>query len=268
MKRAMLADHTLDGGNEASLALLKFPKLVLPKYDGVRIHIDNGKVRARSGKLIPNRFLQRELSILPHGLEGEIVVNDNFADTTSAVRSHDKEGFRYKLYLFDDSSKSEPYTQRLLGLYCTLSEIENRTNLLVSDSSFVDNLDELLQLESEWVDLGMEGIIIRDPRSPYKQGRSTFKEQYYLSMKRYMTAEAKVVGYRCKMEDGRPVDTLGAFDLLTDKGIEFGCGSGLTDDLRSQLWADKDNLIGKTVEFKYQESEQIAPRFPVFLRFR
>lgn len=263
----MLADHTLDGGDEASLALLKFPKLVLPKYDGIRIHADNGKVRARSGKLIPNRFLQRELGKLRHGLEGEIVVNSSFAETTSAVRSHDKEGFEFKLYLFDDSDFLGVYQDRLLSLYTTLYDMDD-SRLFVSDATIVNSLDELLQLESDWVEIGMEGIIIRDPRSPYKQGRSTFKEQYYLSMKRYLTAEAKVLGYRCKLEDDRPVDTLGALDLITDKGVEFGCGSGLTDDLRSQLWADKDNLIGKTVEFKYQKSEQIAPRFPVFLRFR
>jgi ATP-dependent DNA ligase len=267
VRRAMLADHTLDGGDAAALNLLTFPKLVLPKYDGVRIHIDNGKVKSRTGKLIPNRFLQRELSALPSGLEGEIVVNGNFADTTSAVRSHDKEGFDFKLYLFDDSDFLGVYQDRLLSLYTTIWDMDDK-RLLVSDAKIVNDIDELLQLESEWVDLGMEGVIIRDPRSPYKQGRSTFKEQYYLSMKRYMTAEAKVVGYRCKMEGGRPVDTLGAFDLITPEGVEFGCGSGLTDDLRSQLWADKDSLIGKTVEFKYQKSEQVAPRFPVFLRFR
>lgn len=269
MKKAMLADHTLDGGNEDSLALLKFPKLVLPKYDGIRIHADSGKVRARSGKLIPNRFLQRELSILPAGLEGEIVVNDSFSETTSAVRSHDKEGFNYKLYLFDDSSFKNSFMQRFLSLYSTLYDRpEPCVKVFVSDGTLVHTLDELLQLEDYYTSLGMEGIIIRDPDAHYKEGRATFKEQSYLSMKRYLTAEAKVVGYRCKQEDGRPVDTLGALDLLSDKGVEFGCGSGLTDDLRSQLWADKDNLIGRTVEFKYQKSEQTAPRFPVFLRFR
>jgi len=273
----MLADHTLDGGDVAALDLLAFPKLVLPKYDGVRIHIDNGKVKSRTGKLIPNRFLQRELSTLPHGLEGEIVVNDNFADTTSAVRSHDKENFDYRLYLFDDNSRaSSPYQDRFLNLYNILVRLDligtfaksPEYKVLVSDSTMVSNLDELLQLEDYYTSIGMEGIIIRDPNAKYKEGRATFKEQSYLSMKRYMTAEAKVIGYRCKLEDDRPVDTLGALDLITDKGVEFGCGSGLTDDLRSQLWADKDNLIGKTVEYKYQKSKQTAPRFPVFLRFR
>jgi DNA ligase-1 len=263
----MLADHTLDGGNEASLALLKFPKVVLPKYDGVRIHIDNGRVKSRTGKLIPNRFLQRELSILPHGLEGEIVVGGNFADTTSAVRSHDKEGFDYTLYLFDDSSKDYGFGARYLSLYNTLSDLLS-PKLLLADSTICCDLEELLQLEDFYTSKGMEGIIIRDPDMLYKEGRATFKEQSYLSMKRHITAEARVIGYRCKQEDSRPVDTLGAFDLITHDGIEFGCGSGLTDDLRSQLWADKDNLIGKTVEYKYQKSEQTAPRFPVFLRFR
>lgn len=264
--KAMLADHTLDGGNEELLAKLKFPKLVLPKYDGVRIHTTKGRLVFRSGKVVPNRYLQRELMSLPHGLEGELLVNGSFADTTSAVRSHDKEGYSFTLQLFDDSSQQMVYQDRLLSLYTTIMDLPD-PRIIVSDAKIVNNLDELLQLESEYVEFGMEGIIIRDPRSPYKQGRSTFNEQYYLSMKRYLTAEATVVGYRCKEEGGISVDTLGALDLQCN-GVEFGCGSGLTDATRKILWAAKDELIGKTVEFKYQRSDQTAPRFPVFLRFR
>lgn len=80
-----------------------------------------------------------------------------------------------------------------------------------------------------------------------------------------MTDTAKIIGYKCKLEDGSPVDTLGALELELN-GVTFHCGSGLDDVTRSLLWAKQDELVGKSVEFKYQKSEQTAPRFPVFLR--
>lgn len=261
--KLMLADHTLDGGG--SQDKIKFPKLVLPKYDGIRVYVQGGRAYARSGKLIANSWIHTQLSCLPDGVEGEVVVSGNFADTTSALRSFDKHSYDFRFYLFDDVSKeSEDYLFRLLSLYDTLTNTFDK-RFLVAESHLVNNLDELLQLESDYVFKGMEGVILRDPDAKYKHGRATFKEQSYLSMKRSMTDTAIIIGYKCKLEDGAPVDTLGALELMCN-GVEFWCGSGLDDVTRSLLWAKQDELIGKSVEFKYQKSEQIAPRFPVFLR--
>ncbi|WYV98831.1 hypothetical protein [Stenotrophomonas phage CM2] len=35
----------------------------------------------------------------------------------------------------------------------------------------VNNEEEMLHWESYYLDLGMEGIILRDPNKPYKNGR-------------------------------------------------------------------------------------------------
>lgn len=260
--KLMLADHTLDGGG--SQDKITFPKLVLPKYDGIRIYIQDGAVYARSGKLIPNCWIQSQLKDLPTGVEGEVVVNGNFADTTSCLRSFEKRDYSFKLYLFDNVQLPYCYLDRLLDLYGILSDYSD-TRFFVADSHMVTNFEQLLQLESEYVAQGYEGVILRDPEAKYKHGRATFKEQSYLSMKRYMTDNALVIGYKCKLEDGAEVDTLGALHLNCG-GVKFWCGSGLNDQTRSTLWLKQDELIGKTVEFKYQKSEQTAPRFPVFLR--
>jgi DNA ligase-1 len=271
----MLADHTLDGGLHQDK--ITFPKLVLPKYDGIRVYIQGGRAYNRSGKLVPNSWLHTQLASLPDGVEGEVVVNGNFADTTSALRSFDKSNYDFKFYLFDDVGKSgSPYIERLLDIYGDLYTINADKRFLVAESRIVNNLDELLQLESDYVAQGMEGVILRDPDAKYKFGRATFKEQSYLSMKRSMTDTAVIIGYKCKLEDGASVDTLGALELewdirfysanLTVEGDSFWCGSGLDDNTRAKLWAMQDDLIGKSVEFKYQKSDQIAPRFPVFLR--
>jgi DNA ligase-1 len=262
LPKLMLADHTLDGGMNQDK--ITFPKLVLPKYDGIRVCIQGGRAYNRSGKLVPNSWLHTQLASLPDGVEGEVVVNGNFADTTSALRSFDKRDYDFKFYLFDNLVLDNGYLLRHMWLYDTLTNYKD-TRFLVAEIYMVSNLDELLQLESDYVSQGMEGVILRDPNAKYKHGRATFKEQSYLSMKRSMTDTALIIGYKCKLEDGAPVDTLGALELECN-GITFHCGSGLDDVTRSILWAQQDNLIGKSVEFKYQKSEQTAPRFPVFLR--
>ncbi len=274
--KLMLADHTLDGGLHQDK--ITFPKLVLPKYDGIRVYIQGGRAYNRSGKLVPNSWLHTQLASLPDGVEGEVVVNDNFADTTSALRSFDKRDYDFKFYLFDNTNPfrvDDQYLTRLQSLLNLVETVDDK-RIVRAKYDFVTSLGELLQLESDYVAQGMEGVILRDPVAKYKFGRATFKEQSYLSMKRSMTDTAKVIGYKCKLEDGAPVDTLGALELewdirfysanLTVEGDSFWCGSGLDDATRAKLWAMKDELIGKSVEFKYQKSDQVAPRFPVFLR--
>lgn len=262
--KLMLADHTLDGCMSLP-ETLTFPKLVLPKYDGIRVYIQGGCAYNRSGKRVPNSWLHGQLYGLPDGLEGEVVVNNNFADTTSCLRSFDKNKYNFKLYLFDDvSESSEPYLFRLLSIYDKLIHTTD-SRYLVAESHIVNSVDELLQLENQYVEQGFEGVIIRNPDAKYKHGRATFREQSYLSLKRVMTDTAKIIGYKCKLEDGVAVDTLGALELECN-GVTFWCGSGLDDTTRQLLWAKQDELVGKLVEFKYQKSEQTAPRFPVFLR--
>jgi ATP-dependent DNA ligase len=261
----MLADHTLDGGLHQDK--ITFPKLVLPKYDGIRVYHRAGRAYNRSGKLVPNSWLHTQLASLPDGVEGEVVVNDNFADTTSALRSFDKRDYDFKFYLFDNTNPfrvDDQYLTRLQSLLNLVETVDDK-RIVRAEYDFVTSLGELLQLESDYVAQGMEGVILRDPVAKYKFGRATFKEQSYLSMKRSMTDTAVIIGYKCKLEDGAPVDTLGALELECN-GVTFHCGSGLDDTTRLLLWAKQDELIGKSVEFKYQKSEQTAPRFPVFLR--
>jgi len=262
--KAMLADHTLDGGREKFLNLITFPKIVMPKYDGIRVMKVNGVLKMRSGKTVPNGYLRAALKDLPDGREGELVVNNSFSDTTSFVRSHYKEDERWHLYMFDRFDiPDKEFGDRIHRLH-----FERKPSLRIHCASYdiVNSLEELLQLEQQYVLDGLEGVIIRDPDAPYKFGRVTFKEQSYLSFKRAMTETARVIGYECKLEGGMSVDTLGSLQLRTSEGVEFSCGSGLDDMSRSILWSIKDELIGKSVEFKYQRSEQVKPRFPVFLR--
>jgi ATP-dependent DNA ligase len=64
------------------------------------------------------------------------------------------------------------------------------------------------------------------------------------------------------------VGTLGAF-VVDHQGVKVQVGSGLSDEIRSEIWDNKEKYIGRTIEIRYQE---ITPdgslRFPTFVCFR
>jgi DNA ligase-1 len=53
------------------------------------------------------------------------------------------------------------------------------------------------------------------------------------------------------------------------EGIDFKLGSGLNAAQRECFWENKERLLGKVIEYKYQNHGiKDAPRTPIFLRFR
>jgi len=148
----------------------------------------------------------------------------------------------------------------------------------------------ILTWEESYLAAGYEGVMLRHPDGPYKHGRSTAKEAWLLKVKRFVDAEAKVIGYSEAQHNANEAkrnelgqlersshkagkvgkQTLGALmvkDLKT--GVEFDIGTGFTESQRQLLWAQGDNLIGKVVKYKSQPTGvKDKPRFPVFLGFR
>jgi DNA ligase-1 len=130
--------------------------------------------------------------------------------------------------------------------------------------------------------------MVRDPRGPYKHGRSTPKEGWLLKVKRFVDAEAVVIGVveqehnvneatrdalgRAKRSSAkagkRKTGMLGALLVRDVKtGVEFAIGSGFDEAARRELWLT--HVVGRLVKYKSQPSgAKVAPRFPVFLGFR
>jgi DNA ligase-1 len=154
----------------------------------------------------------------------------------------------------------------------------------------VNREDAILTWEESYLATGYEGVMLRHPDGPYKHGRSTAKEAWLLKVKRFVDAEAKVIGFSEAQHNANEAkrnelgqlersshkagkvgkQTLGALmvkDLKT--GVEFDIGTGFTADQRHLLWCIGENLIGKVVKYKSQPTGvKDKPRFPVFLGFR
>ena len=62
-------------------------------------------------------------------------------------------------------------------------------------------MDELIAFEELKLCEGYEGIMLRDPFGRYKHGRSTLKEGGLAAIKRFVDAEARIVGTYEQMEN-------------------------------------------------------------------
>lgn len=276
---------------DAELDKLRFPLYASPKLDGVRAVVRGGVVYSRSNKPIPNRWVQEKLGHLEH-FDGELIVGEPtsksvYRDTTSHVMSHDKTDFDLRFYVFDHVQfPSNSYGSRTEVLDLDMPVISSAFKL---DQALVLNLDALLAYEKKCLADGYEGLILRDPNAPYKMGRSTVKEGYLLKLKRFMDAEAVVIGFEERMHNGNEATIselgrtkrsshkagksgrgdLGALVVRTPTGIEFNIGTGFTDDERMAIWSDRDKFLGASAKYKFfPVGVKEAPRHPVFLGWR
>ena len=289
--KPMLAEH-------ADLNKIKFPMLASPKLDGIRAVVLNGKLLSRSLKPIPNKHTRKlfESSNWYEGLDGELIVGSPtdpkcFNKTTSGVMSEEGEP-DVNYYVFDQIPEyswireDSPFKNR----YSDLQNNMPLDHVVLVPQKMVWNLPELEEFEQECLSAGYEGVIIKDPNSPYKYGRSTLREGYMLKIKRYQDAEATILSVeellsntneatrdelgKVKRSNAKagmvPQDTLGALIVKDIKtGIEFSIGTGFDETLRKELWDNKDNIIGKVVKYKFFAYGAVdKPRHPVFLGFR
>lgn len=280
---------------------LKFPLYASPKLDGVRALMREGVVLSRTLKPIPNRFVQGILGPMSlHGFDGELIVGSavkpNCMQTTmSGVMSRDgSPDFTYYVFdRWDRVGKNDTFRSRLDELLHTfehdlLTSKHNRVHLLTQ--YLVETEEDLHRYEQRVLDMGYEGVILRNPNGLYKYGRSTEREAYLLKLKRFVDSEAEVLdfeellhngnqatidecGYtqRSSHKDGKvPMNTLGALVVRDVKtGIRFNIGTGYTAAQRKSIWQARETLRGKLVTYKHFEvGVKEAPRFPVFKSFR
>lgn len=285
--------------------LVKFPLIASPKLDGIRIviHPELGPV-TRSLKPIPNLYIRNKLNALEclKYLDGEIIVgnpkaHDAFNVTQSAVMSSSGEP-QFTFVVFDSFEHPEqPYTERIKKAAhgvtrCNLSNLGGFSILI--ENRTISDLDTLEYYESDMVGEGYEGIMIRQPEGPYKFGRSTERAGTLVKIKQFSDSEAIIVGYEFLQHNDNEAKTnvfgrtersshkagkrenIFEIGALIVKGINgkfkdvtFKIGTGFTQKMRQDLSLEGEDLIGKTVNYVYQEEgSKDAPRFPRFNGFR
>jgi len=264
---------------------LPFPKIATPKLDGIRCTMKDG-AKTRTMKDIPNHYIRNILNAIPaiENMDGEILTYtdgklDPLYKIQSKVMKRDGEP-DFKYHVFDDSTDPDmPYDQRIVYIekYITaMKATEHGQHLEYVPDVMIHDFYELADIEQRYVDEeGWEGVMVRDPKGPYKYGRSSFKQGILLKIKRFFDDEATITGVKEMMHNeneatedafGRtkrstakdgliPAGTMGKL-VMDWKGIDFELGSGFTADERQWFWDNREKVLGEPVTFKYL---QIGP---------
>lgn len=295
-KSPMLADH--DSVHTFS-DKLSFPLYALPKIDGIRCLVPEGKAVSRKFIDIPNNHIRKALSV-PElaGLDGELIAGMHHANvfnaTTSAVMGNKIKEPVFEYHIFDDfTDPALPYNERQVRV-CerVLDFCQQFAFVRYVEPTRIETWEGLETYEDMVLGLGYEGVITRSPNRQYKFGRSTKREQGMLKLKRFTDGEAKITGFVELMRNENPDvrDALGhakrskaqaglvaggtlgvmlARDLVTGVDFEIGMFKGLDNAAKQDIWDNQDSYVGMLVKYQHLSHGAIdKPRHSKFLGWR
>ena len=260
---------------------IKYPAYVQPKLDGIRcfVHVDGESVtlKSRTGKEFTSldhiADAVRELvsvmgkSVGSFILDGELYnhqFKEDFQGLVSAIK-RDKPSENTHLvefHCYDYVAESRDFEDRIQELYHMDQWLSEVTTIQIVQTFPVDNLDEVVEQNSLWLEDGYEGSMIRNAKGGYQPNRRSPDLQKYKS---FMDAEFEIVG---AVENKGKMEGQCTFTCVTEDGTEFGCKPMGDESQREQYWTDfqAGKLTGKMLTVKFFEwttSENPVPRFPV-----
>ncbi len=287
-------EHT-DQNILQAMSHLRYPVLASLKKDGIRA-IMLGELASRTLNKIPNESIRQRAEKLPYGFDMELWNPSLAYDEVESIvmsRVHPKSDL-IQFHILDWwlNENEATYNTRIdlvsshiynAGYTDTISSLVDLWQLQTAQDLF----ETFKQIEEKHG----EGICFRTPDSPYKQGRSTLREQYLVKLARYSRTECTIIGFVEQMFNGNddrknPIgmmkrrslkgsmigkSVLGAFQVCDANGLEFtvGTGVGLTDSKRAEIWDNQDKWLGKTIVIKSKShGVKIKPRSPIFVGIR
>lgn len=286
--------------DKIELTKIPYPQMASWKFDGIRCIFKDGEMLTRSLKHVPNiklheRFAHLKKWSVDHDviLDGELWCRSvPFNELSGIVRQ-----FECKLpddlffYCFD-TIRNEKYDEEFTSRVCRYMDLTGLKDLLPVDQWEVNDADAVESLFNNALDKGFEGLILRNPTGYYKTGRATVKENLMYKVKPFITSEAKVInviqatvvdekaekkinelGYSKtsqKKDDRILIERASAVTVLYN-GQELKVTLAFTNDEKSEIWNNRDNYIGKFIEYKSMEvgmKDGGLPRHPTSIRWR
>ena len=264
------------------------------KLDGYRYKVikqdKDINIYTSSGKLDNNLVeIIEEAKSLPNGVyDGEMIAHGDFKDSTARFNATTKilgkDGEKKNIdficfdYIedinafFNYEEYKVPRYERLIDLYKTLNNLDLEyiqlvpiymNNVLVEE----ETVDIIMNMYEKAIAQGEEGLVIDIADASYvrAKGTSMFK------LKPEVSGDFKVIDV--VEGKGKDAGRLGAF-IIEYKDNLVHVGSGLTDAIREEVWADPNKYIDKLIEVVYfgetkdEKTGLLSIRLPRFKRFR
>lgn len=264
--------------------------LFLPKLNGVRGAVQEGRLVSRQLKPIPNNYVRDLFSVSElSGVEGELVVgafNDPnvFTNSTSGVMTEVGHP-EVVLHCFDFYHPHWSFERRITHVHSLLREFDDDRLVAVpfypvASDAEVDNLGSM------FVDQGYEGGVLRKAGLTYKEGRSTLKEAGFMRWVPWHRSEAVILSIQeGKVNQNESVrNALGYLEKSSHKDNKVGsgrAGSVTVKDLKTgiifnmsvpgvalqeEVWAQPGRFLQKLVKYKFKQPVKVGgkPRFPIW----
>lgn len=265
---------------------------ITTKIDGGRIIAlkENGQVSffTRAGQKYEGLVdLEDEMSrLMPDNicLDGEITLLDRgklsskeaYKETMKIVRTKDPEKHGIKMLVFDWLPAADfkrqycdiNYKRRsdeLELIFATTTQITKYFELLPF-LYYGKDTSKIIEILEQQVAKGEEGIMINICDAPYEFKRTN----NLLKVKKFDSCDLRVIGF--EEGTGKYTGMLGAF-ICEYKGGEVKVGSGLTDELREEIWQNQNKYQATIIEVSFFEETKdstgkLSLRFPTFKDFR
>lgn len=257
---------------------MEFPLYVQPKLDGFRCicRILNGKVELISRQNLPYKglpTLKKELLKMYNTFDeknenmifdGELYMHsvpfEKFSGFTKRAQnnpSYDIPEIEFRIYdCFTLENMSMSFNDRKTFINRVVPN--NHINLKCVRTETVKTLDEFKEYFYIFIADMYEGIMVRNPKSPYEIAKRSSHLQKY---KEFEDDEFEIIGF----QEGSGVDEKTViWKCKTKDGEEFNVRPKGSVEHRKQLFIDAPKHIGKLLTVKFQELSEIGvPRFPV-----
>jgi hypothetical protein len=296
MLAASLLPSNVEHTNEnilVAMEKLKYPVIATLKKDGIRA-IKLGELASRTLKRIPNISIQKRAEKIEKYIDMELFNPDlQYDEIESIVMSKEHpDSDKIEFHLLDYYTGYAPSMRYIDRLRSAMDwAISFRYEDVICPNTFLCHTPlELLNVFRSCEQQEGEGICFRTLNSPYKQGRSTLKEQYLIKLARFVRDELTITGFKEQMMNtnaekrnalgymnrrktvgGVGKNTLGAFICKAKDGttVDVGTGVGLTDKLRKDIWTNRDCYFGKQITIKHKpHGAKNKLRSPIFVGFR
>lgn len=281
--------------DEKLISKFEFPAIVQLKMDGMRFNaiVKNGKVeyRSRNGKEIHGIQHLDEAFLNMGGskdcvFDGELVVNDKgvlldrqtgngilnkaVKGTISDLEAHKIRATVWDVIDYEDFTvgySGVPYRDRFERIASTIFS----DAVGVVEHQLVESITDAREVFERYLAQGEEGIILKAGTAPWENKRV----KHQLKFKGELECDLRIVGY--EEGTGKYAGRLGALVCQSGsndgKTITVNVGSGFNDDMRTNFWHDRADLLGKIVALKYNSRIQNKQGgdslfLPIFLEIR
>jgi len=218
------------------------------KYDGNRMLVRNeggtNVAYTRNGKVIDTIPEIIEHMIIPLGvtIDGEIYCHGESLQTiVSWVKRRQENSLKLRYHAYDVMVDFR-YETRFSML--TQMDLGDFAEVVPTYKYSQGQGKTIKQLLNESIELGYEGLILRQDDCGYETGK---RSKSLIKVKHFLDNEFKITGMHLS-KDGLPM-----IDYITDEGVVGKATAPGTMLQKSELYDDRKNMVGKWVHLEYSQ---------------